>query len=361
LCPHDSGKWQKKINGRLRYFGCWKKKVDGVWVTVPDGWKTAQAEYEDFINGGAPTSNSDALRVKDLCNHFLTSKKAKVEAEELAIRSFAELMTTTDRLVAKWGHRLVETLTPTDWMGLRAELAKKYGPTRLGNEITRVKGVFTHGKKNGLCGDMVYGTAFDKPSKSVLRKHRANGGLRMMTPDQIRQLLNTADPKLKTMILLGLNAGLGNNDCASLSIGALDLDGGFLDYPRPKTGISRRARLWPETVQALRQIIGTRTDGPVFLTDSGKTFIRVFETSRGDDISRHFKELLRSTGLYRSGLSFYTLRSIYRTVADESLDQPAVDLTMGHSDNSMAGRYRQKISDERLAKVADHVRKWLFQ
>jgi hypothetical protein len=45
------------------------------------------------------------------------------------------------------------------------------------------------------------------------------------------------------MMLLGLNAGFGNNDCAALPISALDLDAGSVDFPRPKTGIARRAPL----------------------------------------------------------------------------------------------------------------------
>jgi hypothetical protein len=47
-------------------------------------------------------------------------------------------------------------------------------------------------------------------------------------------------------------------------------------------------------------------------------------------------------------------------VADECRDQPAVDFVMGHADPSMAGHYRERISDERLQAVADHVRGWLF-
>ena len=49
-----------------------------------------------------------------------------------------------------------------------------------------------------------------------------------------------------------------------------------------------------------------------------------------------------------------------RTIADEARDQPAANSIMGHADESMAAAYRERISDERLRAVTDHVRGWLF-
>ena len=58
----------------------------------------------------------------------------------------------------------------------------------------------------------------------------------------------------------GVNCGFGNGDCASLPLSAVNLDAGWIDFPRPKTGINRRCPLWPETV-AYAQKIAT---GPAF-------------------------------------------------------------------------------------------------
>jgi len=33
------------------------------------------------------------------------------------------------------------------------------------------------------------------------------------------------------MMLLGVNIGFGNADCGTLSLSALDLEGGWIDYP----------------------------------------------------------------------------------------------------------------------------------
>jgi hypothetical protein len=38
----------------------------------------------------------------------------------------------------------------------------------------------------------------------------------------------------------------------------------------------------------------------------------------------------------------------------------AINTIMGHADHTMADQYRERIDDDRLKAVADHVRKWLF-
>jgi hypothetical protein len=57
------------------------------------------------------------------------------------------------------------------------------------------------------------------------------------------------------------------------------------------------------------------------------------------------------------------LRHTFETIAGETLDQPAIDLIMGHvpGTNDMAAVYRQRIGDDRLRRVADHVRSWVWE
>jgi hypothetical protein len=44
------------------------------------------------------------------------------------------------------------------------------------------------------------------------------------------------------------------------------------------------------------------------------------------------------------------------TIGGEAKDQVAVDHTMGHARDDMASAYRERISDERLRAVVEHVR-----
>lgn len=371
LTPHASGAWQKKILGKTHYFGKWARRVDGKLQRVEgDGWKEALEQYkvqaDDLHAGRTPRVNADGLTLASLCNQFLTAKLRKKEAGELGERSFAEYKATTDLLIATFGvNRLVDDLAADDFAQLRSKMTAKWGPTRMVNEIVRVKGVFKYGTDNGLIEKAVrYGSEFKPPSRSVLRRHRAKSPAKMLEAAEVRAIIDVAGVQMKAMILLGVNCGLGNTDIAEFLYHHVNLNAGTLDYPRPKTGIARRCPLWPETVEALKAVEGNRPKprnhedvGHVFRTRFGRRWGKGGQTYA---INLEFGKLLKKLGLKQPGLGFYTLRYVFRTVADEMPDAAAINLIMGHGDASIAGHYRERIDDSRLKVVADHVRKWLW-
>jgi integrase len=188
----------------------------------------------------------------------------------------------------------------------------------------------------------------------------------MFSPEEIRTMLDAANPTLKAMILLGVNCGFGPSDLARLPMTAIDLKAGWIDYPRPKTGVHRRCPLWKETREAIKTYLKTRPEpkdkkyeGRLFLTKFGGPFARD-DVSDNGIIGGEFLRLAKRLGLHRHGLGIYTLRHVFETVGGESKDQVAVNHVMGHSDGTMASVYREGISDDRLRDVANHVRKWLF-
>ena len=98
----------------------------------------------------------------------------------------------------------------------------------------------------------------------------------MFEAAELKAILDKAVMPLKAMILLGINAGLGNSDIANLPIKAVDLKRGWLDFPRPKTGTARRCPLWTETVAAYREALDQRPK-PKYQEHAGLLFM----TSRG--------------------------------------------------------------------------------
>jgi integrase len=359
LTAHPAGYWCKKIRGKLYYFGPWSD---------PDGALAKYLEQKDALHAGRkPRPDPEALTVKDAANAFLNAKQERVDAGELSPRTWAGYKIAAVELVSHMGKgRIVADLDPEDFASLRKRMAKKWGPHRLGTTIQYVRSIFKHAYEARLIPAPVqFGPGFARPTKKAIRLHRAKQGPKLFTADEVRKQLNAAGVQLKAMILLGINCGFGNADCAHLPLSALDLENGWLNYPRPKTGVDRRCPLWPETMQAIHEVLAVRKEpkdpannGLVFITKYGLPWAKDTTTN---PISQETGKLLKALGINgRKGLGFYTLRHVFRTIADEAKDQPAADFMMGHQTPHMSSVYRETIGDARLRAVSDHVRSWLF-
>lgn len=99
--------------------------------------------------------------------------------------------------------------------------------------------MFSWAKEAKLIPEMEFGPDFKKPDKKRMRKERHKHAPSLYTAAKIRNLIEAAGPQLRAMIYLGINCGFGNSDCGTLPLRALDLDGGWVDYPRPKTEVRR--------------------------------------------------------------------------------------------------------------------------
>lgn len=375
LFPHATRRWAKKIKSKLHYFGPWRD---------PDAALQLYLDQRDDLHAGRrPRVKGEGLTVRDLVNHYLTAKQRKVDAGEMQRRTWLEYHQTCGYVVEFFGRdRVVEDLASDDFGELRATLAKgtkvkgrkarRRGPEALGNQVQRVRCVFKYAYDAGLIDRPVRcGPEFRRPGKVAWRKARQAKPVRLFDAEEIRGLLDKASPQLKAMIYLGINAGLGNTDCASLTRSALKLKKGVLDFPRPKTAIERRATLWPETVDAIREALKVRPDPKdpadadlVFITKYGQPWVKYREGGNVNSVSLQFGKLLKLVDVARDGVGFYALRHTFETVAGETGDQVAVDRIMGHERNDMASVYREwkrdRREDDRLRKVTDHVRDWLF-
>jgi integrase len=357
LFAHASGQWAKKVKGRMIYFGKWDD---------PDGALKSYLEQKDALHSGrTPRADPDTLTVKNVANRFLNAKEEAMNAGELSKRTWLDYSSIMESFLRGIGsRRAVVDLEPSDFAALKNKLAKRNGPHRMCTIIQVVRCAFKHAYESGLLDKpMRFGPDFKRTSKKTLRLHRAKQGAKLFTAQEVRRLIDAAGPSMRAMILLGVNCGFGNADCGTLPLPAVDLDAGMIDYPRPKTGIPRRCALWPETVAALREALAKRPTpkhkehaGLVFITKYGLSWSK--EDSVGP-LTWETRKLLNRLGI-NGHRNFYTLRHTFRTVADESKDQPAVDFIMGHEVPHMSTVYRETISDARLRAVADCVRQWLL-
>lgn len=363
----------------MHYFGRWEDPVG------------AENEYlaiaDDLHAGRVPRPQNGELvvTVRDVCNEFMGAKRLSLDSDNLSPRTFVQYDQSCRFLIEAVGaNRSVLDLAPADFQSLYGKLARKFSTSSLGGQITQIRSIFKYAFEADLIERPVkYGPTFKAPSKTDVRKARAKikhkNGSRVFEAPEILAMLDNASVQMKAMILLGINCGFGNTDCALLPQSAVDFEKGWIDFPRPKTGVERRIPIWPETLTALKEALLVRKEpadsddeGIVFVTHFGQRWVRysVLETKsygkkivkpkQDDGISKATAKLLKQLNLKRPGLSFYGLRHTFETVAGGTRDQVAVDAIMGHIDSSMAANYRHGIEDERLHAVVNHVRRWLY-
>lgn len=388
LFAHNNGQWAKRIRGTLYCFGVWSD---------PEAARQKYLDEREYLEAGRkpPTRREGGLRLVDAVNRFLTVKHNDVQSGELTQRSWNDYDQTLRRVETVFGkNRLVDDLTTEDFEELKAALQKGRNLTTLGNEIQRARCFFGYlWQARMIPAPAEFGPTFKRPSKKARRRARNSRAPLAFTAEELRAMIDAAHPRLRCMILLACNTGMGNTDLAQLPISAIDLEAGAHSFGRPKTGVARYCPLWPETIKAIREVIATRPEPKaaenadlLFVTRHGRPYIRLqakqakktdatadttgdeekapeSPTVWNDAISRETDKLLRALGFKRPGLSFYSIRRTFRTIAAGAGDERAADFLMGHADDDsdMGGIYIQnRPDDSRLLAVTDCVKAWLF-
>ncbi len=376
-CPlflHASGQWAKKVRGKMHYFG---KDLDAALKR----W----AEEKDHLLAGLPVRRNDTrLALHVLGDRFHADRSKDVATGELTQRSLDEYTKSIKRLISIVGRDCrPEDLSPLDFSDIRQKLyepvkrpetqngrtVKQRSPITVGSDVRRLRVFFQWAFDNELIAAPRYGKNFSPTSAKVARKQRASEGPKILSPSDIHTILDQASKGMKPIILLAMNAGIGQSDIAYWTLDELPkkLSGEcWIDLPRRKTGAPRRFVLWPETRDAIKAWLEIRprtfaeAADRVFVTKDGVAWVRDDGQDRVDAIGKAFSIARRDSGVKRG--TFYDLRRTFQTIAAETLDFRAVSHVMGHviPETDMAGRYTQAISDERIRLVCEHVRAWFL-
>jgi integrase len=404
LYPHGNGQWAAKVNGKREYFGPWSdpdaalkrydarvtpggkpaksgplyrhasgqwaKKINGQTVYFGNDKAEARRRLKDMEGNGQVQAAPGQLTLLELVNRFLTTKKNQVAQKRLKQRTWDDYKEVCDMLIEQFGeNRAVASLGPTDFESLldayNSDSPK--GLVSIADIIIRVRAVFNYGSRNGHHGPVTFGDAFRKPSKAELRKERQSKPKKLFEPGEIRALLKVATPALKAMILLAVNCGFNNRDCAVLEERYIDFDKRWIDYGRPKTGVHRRAPLWKATVKAIQAALKAR---PKPKDDEHKD--RVFITKFGDtweaqsaitgEIAKLIKPLRDRALKQNRRLCFGALRHTFQTIGNRARDKDATRCIMGHSPlvGDMSAEYTEELPDDaRLRSVVNYVWGWL--
>jgi integrase len=277
--------------------------------------------------------------------------------------------------------RPAETLRPADFMRVLARLKADYGASTRAAYVTATRTVFTWASSVELIrhplnfGGDFHGTT----GKKIVRRQRREGRKKFIEADVVRALIAAANPQVRAMIRLGLNAGFYAIDCSDLRTSDVDLDNGILRMERHKTEIDRLAVLWPETIADLRQAIATRPEPAdpshadrLFITKRGQLWVktqnanydeqgRIKSVTHNDYIGQEFVRLFEKAGVDRpEGCTFAWLRHTFYTVARRTGMADAVNAVMGHAGGGMVEHYLEEVDHAGVETVCAFVRGWLM-
>lgn len=382
----------------VRANGQWGRRHDGGVITfgsvrsVPLG--EALRRYHEFaaaIAAGRTPAAVGSVTVGELFAAFAERQASRSMRGALSGKTVAGYVRHL-----RWAEPILGSRSPVSALG-RADFASLLA----GAEAAGWAPATTAGMVNAVRAAMLwavdveildrvppYGRGFRRPARAAERRHRATvgrGGERAFDGEEIRRLLALASPLMRCAILLGVSCGCGQGDVSALPRSAVR--GDWIDFPRPKTGIPRRAPVWPELAAALDEYAradrGRRTSetrGLVFASRAGTPLVwRGFARDAGGAIIQRETDLIgpafvrllvkarirrtrgESRGLDATGLGFYSLRRTCATMLDAQGDALARHVIMGHAtDGSVADAYVQRVDDERLVKVSHGVRSLLL-
>jgi len=361
--------------------GYWCKVIEGRQVTFGKlgDPNEAIAAYYRYLDGD---DGQPGLTVGDGVNLFLAAMEARCEQSDLEFITWRAYERIGKRLIAAFGRgRRIAALAPRDFQELRREFAKTRtgkGMLHLIHDTRTLFGWLADNLEIDRVPD--YGTEFSAPSKRSLRRIADAKPEKMLTPEQLRHLLDPATIKghfrgesnrlaWRAMQLLGLNCGFTGIDCADLHFGALDLDAGTHCLPRSKTLERRKAMLWPETVEAIRLYLECRPkprkgcDRLVLLNSEGTRWVTRTRKTKAhvDNVSEPYTAYLSKHGMHEKGNSFGMLRHICATIGRRAKEHDALELILGHVPTGMTAEYYlERVTDRELSAVTECVRQWLL-
>lgn len=377
---HSSGQYAKKIGSQWFYYGKDKEAAVAAW----------EKQLSYIASDIAPPPRGLSPSLVELGNVYADHLRRQVENDELSDRTASEYKRSIHRLVSIAGAECqVAALRPIDFGAIKERLAD---PVRAGAESKRYGGravkrraistvaidvrnlrVFLNWcyKQEHIEHPPKFGDEFSPVSRKALRRKRAADGPKDIAAESIRAILDKCKPPMRAIVLLGINGAVGNQDIADMKLSDLPKfragKESWIDLPRGKTGAPRRFLLWPETVEAIKRYLvfrprpaGSANRDRLFLTKNGLAWVRQDDDLRTDSIGTEFAKVRKAAGVKRG--TFYDLRRTFRTRAASTQDREAIDFVMGHIElpDDMGAVYTQWIADDRLRKVCEHVRQWLY-
>jgi len=361
LTINPNGQWSKKIDGKTIYFGTWEEK------------DLALQKYYSYINERGESKGESrattSITVGQIAMKFVEYKFTESEQKRISYATARKSRVLIKHFLQAIGiDAPVATLRPIDFTKAKNELGNNgLSIHRISEVIVKVKEMFRWAEQMDFISEVPkFGIDWKGRTKLTLEQQKRRES-KFLSQQDVQTMMNietSYNRQWKAIILIALNCAYGPKDISDLTFD--NIKGEYISNHRSKTGIFRKAWLWPETIAAINEYLQHERprfaskakpefQDRVFLTSIGNTWVATSKNSIYSAINRVLLKL-KDKRLH----IFYALRHTFRTIADETGDATAIRTVMGHVDNSVESHYINHISDERIKRVCEHVREWFY-
>ncbi|MGC1838172.1 MAG: tyrosine-type recombinase/integrase [Candidatus Acidiferrales bacterium] len=231
--------------------------------------------------------------------------------------------------------RLLTDLMPVDIEGYKVRRRAGVSGSTVNRELALLKRMFNL----AITWDLFLGA---NPVRKVKFFREFNTGLRVLSPEEEKSLLQYASPYLQDLIRFALNTGLRIGEIFSLRWLSVDLKRGILTVFAPKTEKLREVPINLETRTVLEAWWLNRKNDFVFYNpETGKPFV---------DLKGGFALACGKAEI--SGVTWHTLRHTFASrLVNSGVDIVTVKELLGHSSISVTMRYAHTNFDSKRSAV----------
>ena len=224
---------------------------------------------------------------------------------------------------------------PVDIEGYKVHRRAKVSGSTVNRELALLKRMFNL----AITWDLFLAA---NPVRKVKFFREFNIGLRVVSSEEEKDLLQNASPYLQDLIRFALNTGLRIGEIFSLRWSNVDLKRGLLAVFAAKTEKIREVPMNSETRQVLEAWwLGKKSEVVFYNPETGKPFV---------DLKAGFALACGKAGI--SGVTWHTLRHTFASrLVNSGVDIVTVKELLGHSSLSVTMRYAHTNIDAKRAAI----------
>jgi integrase len=226
-------------------------------------------------------------------------------------------------------------VTPVHIESYKIHRRSKVADSTVNRELALLKRMFNL----AITWDLFLGL---NPVRKVKFFRELNIGLRVLSPEEEKALLQNAIPYLQDLICFALNTGLRIGEIFSLRWSNVDLQKGILAVFASKTQTIREIPINSETRRVLEAWnLNKKNENVFYNPQTGKPFV---------DLKTGFALACEKSGI--SGVTWHTLRHTFASrLVNSGVDIVTVKELLGHSSISVTMRYAHTNIESKRAAV----------